>query len=189
MPAILTTPPTAEVVTAAEARTMLGLGASDPSDELLEAMIGAVVGTLDAASGGWLGRALAEQEWELRLDGFPSREIVLPYPPLISVEDLAYDDGDGVERTLVEDTDFRVVAGTGGKASVAPVYGRAWPSARCDEGSVRIRFIAGYPDGEVPAAIKAAIVLGVRQLMSTSTKDLHLARDEVPGVLVQQFVV
>lgn len=168
---------------------MLALPSTDPSDALLTAFIGAVVGSLDPASDGWLGRALARQTWELRLDSFPSGAITFPYPPLSTVTSVKYDDADGVEQTLVADTDYRLFDGTPYKSRIEPVYGGTWPTARCDSESVRIRFVAGYADGGVPGAIKAAIALGVRDLLSVAAKDLHLARDEVPGVIVQQFVV
>lgn len=189
MRAVLITPPTTDVVTTAEVRTMLGLASSEPSDAMLEAMIGAVVGTLDAASDGWLGRALAQQTWELRLAGFPPCPITLPFPPLVSLTSVKYDDASGVEQTAVADVDFRLFSGVPGKARIEPVYGGSWPAARCDDEAVRIRFVAGYADGAVPQPIKAAIALGVRSLMSTGAKDLHLSRDEVPGVIVQQYVV
>jgi uncharacterized phiE125 gp8 family phage protein len=186
---VLITAPTAEAVTAAEVRTMLGLSASDPSDDLLAAMISATVGTLDAATGGWLGRALMPQTWELRLDGFPTGVIRLPYPPLISVTSVEYDDTAGVEQTLTEGTDYRVFSGGQGMAHIEPVYNTTWPIARCDTESVRVQYVAGYAAGETPAAIKAAIALGVKHLVSTSERNLYMQREDIPGVRSRQWVV
>lgn len=186
----LITPPEAEVVTAEEVRTMLGLGSADPSDEFLEMLIGAVVGTLDAERG-WLGRALADQTWEYRLDGFPldGSAIVLPYPPHAEIESIKYDDAGGVEQTLVEGTDYQII-GLGGhnRASLKPMADGGWPAASGVE-SARVRFVCGYAEDSLPREIKAAVALGVRHLMTTGTKDLTLARAEVPGVLVRQYVV
>lgn len=70
--------------------------------------------------GGWPGRALRPQTWELRFNGFPcgyqgsgyyrdfqrADRIVLRHPPTLTVDSVKYDEGDGVETTLVEDTAF-----------------------------------------------------------------------------------
>lgn len=189
---VLIAAPTVEAVTLAELKTMLGI-ASDGSDELLEAMRDAVAGTLDPASGGWLGRALRPQTWELRLAAFPSGEIKLPYPPVTEVTSVKYDDSAGVEKTLVKDTDYRIFGlddfhGT----RIAPVYNGSWPSARYDTEAVRIRFKSGYATGTpdtLPGAIKAAIALGVQQLRATGERSLYLSAEEIPGVRARRWVV
>lgn len=187
----LITAPTAAVLSADDARTMLGLSATAPSDELLEAMIGAVVGTLDAGTG-WLGRALCPQTWEYRFDDFPSDgcAIRLPYPPLTELTSVIYVDSAGDDVTLVEDTDYRVI-GLGGhnRASVETVYDGSWPTSRGDTGSVRIRYACGYAPAAMPPAIKAAIALGVKHLQSTSERNLFMQREDIPGVRSRQWVV
>lgn len=187
---VLITAPTAAVVTPAEIRTMLGFGATDPSDDLLEAMIGAVVNTLDPAAGGWLGRALRPQTWELRLEGFCEDEIELPYPVLTELTSVKYDDSAGVEQTLIEGTDYRVFGlGGHGPAEIAPVYNRVWPTARYDEESVRIRYVAGYSGAAMPQAIKAAVALGVQNLRANTERSLYLAGEVIPGVRERRWVV
>lgn len=188
----LITPPAAEVLAADEARTLLGLSEDTPSDDLLEAMIAAVTGTLDAGTG-WLGRALALQTWEYRLDAFPTAHggaIVLPYPVLAALTSVVYDDSNGDEQTLVEDTDYRVI-GLGGhnRARVEPIYNGSWPTARGDGEAVRIRYVAGYASDQMPAAIKAAVALGTRQLQSMSERNLFLSREETVGVRTRQWIV
>lgn len=187
----LITPPTGEVISANDARTMLGLSSSSPSDEMLEALINGVVGTLDAGTG-WLGRALCLQTWEYRLDAFPSDgcAIKLPYPVLTELTSLKYDDSDGAEQTLVEDTDYRVI-GLGGhdRASVEPIYNGSWPTARGDIEAVRIRYECGYAALDMPAPIKAAVALGVRHLLSMGERNLFLSREETPGVRSRQWTV
>src|SRR5262245_34930396 len=110
----LIAPPTAAVVSAAEVRTMLSLSSST-NTALLDLMIGAVADTMDAATGGWLGRALSPQTWEYRLDKFPSGKcaIRLPYPVLTELTSVVYVDSAGDEQTLTADTDYRVI-GLGG---------------------------------------------------------------------------
>lgn len=181
-------PPDPEVVTADEVRTLLGLGSTEPSTEMLDAMIAGVVGTLDAERG-WLGRAIGPQVWELRLGAFPpcGEAIRLPYPPCQIVESVEYDDANGDEQTLVEGTDYVVIGVEGHNRALVKPIATSWPAASSAAESVRITYTAGYSD--LPGEIKSAIALGVRHMMSVGAKDLHLARDEVPGVLVHQYVV
>ena len=156
MSAVLITAPTADVLSLDDVKRHLRVDFND-DDALIAGFIAAAVNQLDPAGGGWLGRALRPQAWELRLSSFWQHAcfeslyghdaIVLPYPPLITVDSVKYDDGEGVERTLFENTDFRII-GLGAplaRAAIAPVYLGSWPSARCDHGSVRIRFTTGYP--------------------------------------------
>jgi uncharacterized phiE125 gp8 family phage protein len=183
---ILITAPTQDVVTLDEAKAQLRL-TDNSLDDVVGAIVDACVNQLDPAGGGWLGRALRPQTWEYRLDCFPSGRIELPYPPLISITSLKYDTTAGVETTLVEDTDFRVMD-EGGlyRQAVAPLYNGYWPIARDDEGSVRIRFQSGY-DGEadpdpLPAAIKQAIHLAVRNIHALTSRDVFVSSKDVAGV-------
>lgn len=153
----------------------------DEQDEIVAGLTQSVIDTLDPAPGGGLGRALRPQTWELQLPGFPGwpndalaqhgNEIELPYPPLIAIVSVKYDDEAGVEHTLTEGTDFEVIGMDGrGKQKVKPPYLGYWPLARCYPGSVRIRFQSGYPlpaEGDadtLPAAIKSYVKLMVSDL-------------------------
>lgn len=170
--AYLITPPADAVVTLAEAKAILGITGT-ASDDLLTAMIGAGTNQLDAASSGWLGRALRPQTWELRLCRFPPprRAIRLPYPPVTEIVSAKYDDANGDEQTLVENTDYRVIGlGDDWRTIIRPVYNGSWPAARYDDESVRIRYIAGYagsPD-PMPESIKTAIALMAQHMRTTS---------------------
>lgn len=141
----LITPSTDDVITLDAVKKHLRVDFAE-DDETIGGMIAVAVAQLDPAAGGALGRALRPQTWELRLRGFPSRGIILPYPPLISITSFKYDDNAGVEQTLVEGTDYRILGqGTLQKQVLSPPYMRWWPIARCDHESVRIRFTSGYP--------------------------------------------
>lgn len=196
--------PDEDVITVADVKSALGI-TTTTQDDMIEAALAAVISQIDPATGGWLGRALRPQTWEYRLAGFSSHKehnhywgvyidrIELPIPPLIEIVSVKYDDIGGVERTLVEDTDFRVLgSGTYGKQAIAPLYNGSWPTARYDAESVRIRFTAGYEDGEdpeLPKAITQAIILGVRSLVSSSAQNLFLSMDRVEGVGEKRYVV
>lgn len=194
----LITAPTEDVISLEEAKAQLRETATN-HDDMIAALIDAAVSQIDPAGGGWLGRALRPQTWELRGDGFPWYSIELPYPPLISVDSVKYDDGDGVEQTLIEGVGFRVI-GLGGRnrAEIAPIYNGYWPSSvRCDSESVRIRFTAGYPisSGDSPSVdalpqpIKQAVLLMVKHLWGLGERNLFVSAETVDGLGSRQFVV
>lgn len=199
----LITPPTADVVTLSEAKKHLRQS-SDDYDDLIRALIKSAVNQIDPGGGGWLGRALRPQTWEQRSDGFPCamagypyRErqiyaIELRYPPLISVDSVTYDDGDGVATALLEGTGYRVIGlGSKEKACVAPIYSGSWPSTRGDVESVRVRFTSGYgtsPD-LLPAPIKQAVLLAIRDLWSLGERNLYLRSESAPGLASYEWTV
>jgi uncharacterized phiE125 gp8 family phage protein len=194
---VLVTAPTVPVITDAEAKLNLRI-TSSTYDDLIKAARDAAVGQFDPAAGGWLGRALRPQTWELRLNEFPCDKIELSYPPLISIVSVKYDDIDGVERTLVANTDYRVIGQGGfGKASIVPPYGKFWPSARCDHETVRVRFTCGYPAATtdpvvadtMPPPIKQAVQLATRHLWSIGEQSMFLSQRTVDGVGSRAWVV
>lgn len=188
----LITGPTDSVLTLADCKTALGI--TDTSqDDMITALIDAVVGSLDPATGGYLGRALRPQTWEYRLDGFPDGEIEIPYPPLISIASIKYDDTGGTEHTLTVDTDYKLIgSGDFDKARIAPPYQQIWPIARRYPESVRIRFQSGYaatPTDNLPKAIKNAVALCVRSLLNNAEQNLYLSQKSVQGVGSRSYVV
>lgn len=191
----LITAPTDDVVTLEEAKAHLRVTNTD-NDDLIEALIASAVAQIDPAGGGWLGRALRPQTWELRLNGFPYCDepgIELPYPPLISLDSLVYDDGDGVETAMTVTTEYRVIAGGLGKSIVLPAYNTTWPSSvRSDYETVRVRFTSGYavttPDS-LPQPIKQAVLLAVRDLWSLGERNLYLRSESVPGLASYEWTV
>lgn len=197
---VLITAPTADVVSLADCKAALGISTSG-QDAMITAALAAVSQALDPATGGWLGRALRPQTWELRLSQFPCGKIDLPYPVLTEVASVKYDDQAGVEQTLDIDTGYRVF-GLGGhnKAYVAPAYNQSWPSARCDREAVRIRFVCGYAPAVpaspgpasadmLPAPIKQAIILSVRMILSNVERNLYLSSDKVDEIGEKRYVV
>ncbi|TIW40787.1 MAG: hypothetical protein E5V61_27450 [Mesorhizobium sp.] len=160
----LVTPPDAFPVTLAEGRAQLGIKVTTVHDTLINRLIAAATGKLDGDSG-ILGRALITQQWKLTLDCFPG-EIVVPLPPVQSVDEITYLDPAGDEQTLA--TDQYAVLGVAGssRARIVPAYGKAWPATRDFPESVTVSFTAGYGDDEesVPEPLRAAILLHVGHL-------------------------
>jgi uncharacterized phiE125 gp8 family phage protein len=166
---VLITPPTADVLSRDDVKKHLRVDFDD-DNALIDGMIAAAVNQLDPAGGGWLGRALRPQTWEVRLPSFWQHDcfdhrygvdaIVLPYPPLISIVSVKYDDPAGLEQTLDDEgIGFRLLGlGSFQKQAIAPPYQTCWPSARCDSESVRIRFTSGYPVAAAAHDDVAAVV-------------------------------
>jgi uncharacterized phiE125 gp8 family phage protein len=208
MPLYLISAPTDDVVSLADVKSQLRVTSTD-DDLMIDALILAAVNQIDPAGGGWLGRALRPQTWEWRGSAFPawydgcgySRNFhltyaaELPYPPLIAIDSVKYDNGDGVETTLVAGTGYRVFGVGGlGKGRIEPVYNGSWPtSVRYDPESVRIRFTAGYENGsvadELPAPIKQAVIIMVKQLYEMSKRDATLSQITIEGVSSRSYVL
>lgn len=126
----------------------------DEDDDLIESYIATAIQNVDGRDG-WLGRALVEQTWELRLPDFGGSVIPIPLPPLIAIESIKYYDAADVLQTL--SADFYEVTGISGfgKARVVLKSGKAWPGTAKRSESVVVRFTAGYET--VPAPILTAI--------------------------------
>lgn len=159
---VLATAPTDMPVTIEQARAQVRLAPGDDSfDAELAGLIAAAVSHLDGNDGVLGGRCIEPQQWDLLIDGFTD-VIEIPLRPLISVDEVAYIDVDGIERTLATD------AWTADTASYAGWVVRnsdaAWPATMECVNAVRVRFIAGYPraaDGSsgAPASLQHAILL------------------------------
>ena len=135
-------------------------------------------------------RALMPQEWQMVLSGFPSGDIVLERPPLISVTSFAYTDADGVSQTLaVSPLAFQIVpSGKYQKARLRPLSGESWPGTIDTEDAVTITYQAGYSNDQDPQLlhISRGIALMVAELYKTrslsivgtsvSQATLHLER-------------
>lgn len=136
---------------------------SSDDDDLIEAYADAALAYLDGRDG-ILGRALLTQQWRLTRERFfpfdPCErdwnnrhhhgarrwdELVIPLPPLKSVESVKYLDGSGALQTI-DPAAYRIVDGGGFQSSIIPVVGACWPPTLCAPDAVRIEFTAGYDD-------------------------------------------
>jgi uncharacterized phiE125 gp8 family phage protein len=71
-----------------------------------------------------------------------------------AVVSIEYDDGNGDAQTL---SSFRLVEGS--NAKILPAYGETWPATIGGQATVRVTYLAGYADGEVPAALDQAVLM------------------------------
>lgn len=117
-----------------------------------------------------LHRAIIAQTWEVSFDAFPTSTarnpfaaIILPLPPLQSVESVTYTDQGGNVQTLAADA---YVVDDSTPARILPAYGTTWPETLDYPNSVRVRFKCGYGDdmSTVPACIRQWMLLNVANL-------------------------
>jgi len=170
------------VVSVADAKTYMRVDHSD-DDELIEAFIEAATAQIEGRYG-TLGRAIRRQTWDYVLEAFPDTDcdqsIELPLPPLIDVITVSYTDAAGDIQTF-ETGEFEVDTNSV-PGRVRPVNGGYWPTANEDAyGAVRIRFLAGYPDDEVPVTLALAIKIMVA--------DMYENRESITGQNVNQVSI
>lgn len=102
--------PIVEPVTLAEAKDHLNVtnigspATTSPDDTLITALIQAAREHAEI----YTNRSFVSQTWKLLMDDFPSWELRLSKPPLISVTSIKYYDTDNVQQTLVANTDYTV---------------------------------------------------------------------------------
>lgn len=154
MNTVVIIPPSA-IVSWDDAKAHLRLDGDDERT-YVEALVAAAAGWIDGP-GGWLGRAIGEQELETRFSKFCDRMELMA--PVIKINAVEYIDENGASQSVAGDS-CRVV-GRSSRPQLAVAFGESWPSARCDDDAVRVRYSAGYPD--VPSPIKQAILLLVGQ--------------------------
>lgn len=157
----LLTPALANPVSLEEAKAHLRVTGTDD-----DAYIGALVSASTDAAQQLTGRQCEPATFALYLDGFPCGPIDLPRPPLQSVASISYVAPDGTVTDLAA---FEVDTATG---RVLPAFGSSWPATRAVPSAVTVTFVAGYPTGETPFALKAAIQLLVGGLYETRESEV-----------------
>jgi len=171
---VLLEAPAAPLVTLEEAQ--VHLRSEHPEEAgLIQSLVAA--GTAQAEA--FCRRRFLTQKWRLTQDAFPAAALVLPYPPLVSVESVKYLDGDGGLQT-VPGGDYQVRASEV-PGEVVLAYGRRWPLARADKDAVRVEFTCGYGDPEdVPEALRAAVLLIVGTLYANRETVAPVSMQPIP---------
>lgn len=157
MPARLITPPAALAVSLDAARDAARADGTD-----LDAEITQHVRAITEEAEHETGRAFIEQTWRVTLDAFPA-QIMLPNPPLMSVESIKYYDAEGVQQTLAE-TEYEVNSASE-PATVKPAYGKSWPSTAIRSDAVQVQYKCGYgaDESSVPESVKGYILARVAE--------------------------
>jgi len=150
----VTTQPTVEPITLAEAKTHLRI-IHDEEDNYIMGLISAARKWCEY----YQNRAYITQTITAKCDAFPLT-FVLPMPPLVSVTSIQYIDTAGSTQTLSSsyyDVDTYAEPGR-----VTEAYSYSWPATRIIDNAVTITYVAGYGDpADVPEHIKHAIKLMV----------------------------
>lgn len=147
--------PAAPFVTLAQAKAHLQVE-TNAFDTLIGSYVAAAIEHLDGPEG-YLRRALGTQVLKATVYEFPTcREqgLLLPYPPVQSVNDLEYIAANG--ETVEVDPDLYELTPEG---RLRLAYGAAWPTRRSWLDPVTITFTAGYET--VPARAVAAVLMHV----------------------------
>lgn len=142
------------LVTTAEAKQFLNVD-FDEDDALIDGFVRAATQRLEGPNG-LLGRAVTPSRWEWTLPVFPAgyRALVLPLPPTISVDSIAYIGTDGASAAF--DAGLYRVSGlqdaTRG-AMITPIATGSWPQVTSEPWSdrVTIEFTAGFGGASSPA--------------------------------------
>ena len=149
----VTTAPSIEPVTVAEAKSQLRIDGSD-EDTLIGNYITVARQTLEVL----MRRAFITQTITLKYSSFPT-EIRLPRPPAISVTSIQYVDDDGATQTWSA-SNYSVDTQTE-PASIVPAYDKSYPDTRNQPNAVTDVYQAGYGANttDVPESIRLAIRL------------------------------
>lgn len=118
------------LVTLAEAKAHLRVE-HDTDDEYIEALIDAVTASIDGPRGS-LGRALKPQTLQLAAYDCDALVYDLPYPPIIEIESVVYDDADGTE-VEIEASAYLLTRSAISFLSSLPTYNE-----------LRVRYRAGF---------------------------------------------
>lgn len=162
------TQPAVEPVTLAEAKAQLRVVTSHEDVDIARMIVAA-----REAAEQYTRRAFVAQVWEAGYERFPDCGVFeLAKPSLISVVSVSYTDDDDVEQTLVAGTDYTVDTYSE-PGRVIRRTGVTWPTITEAGIRVRVRFMAGFPQGEgspgddtenVPEPIRHAILLHVAEM-------------------------
>ena len=158
MPLKLITAPTVEPLTVAETKAHLRVTASDE-----DTAIGAYITAARQLAEQILGRALMSQTWEKTIDAFPTNEIELPWPPLVSITSVKYINTSSAQITLAS-TEYVIDSDTEPGWLLLAVD-KTWPATDDVANAVRVRYLAGYVDAAaVPGVIKSWLLLKIGEL-------------------------
>lgn len=149
----LKTAPTSEPVSVAEAKLHLRV-THNSEDQLVDRLIGAARAWVE----GYTGRSLAQQTWQLSMNGFADRLWLPRAAPLQSVTFVKYYDTSNVLQTL--SSSAYVVPAFSEPAVIDLAYGSAWPSVYDRADAVQVEYVTGYASAAaVPKPLQQAIVL------------------------------
>ncbi|HWA22323.1 MAG TPA: head-tail connector protein [Caulobacterales bacterium] len=153
---VVVTPPTGLPVSLDEAKAHLRVDHAD-DDTLITALIETARSWLTPPAG-WLGRSVVQQGLRLDRPEWPLRPLPLPCGPIAddAVTAVTYFDTANATQTVNPSLYFV----DGGALVFTSAF--TYPGLYCRPGAVRIAYTAGYATNALPAAIKQAILIMVK---------------------------
>ncbi len=156
--------PTDPLVTLDELRLqarVLFPGEDDPfegaEDGLLQMLIDSAIDELDAPNGE-LGRSFMTREYRLLIDSIPETRIMIPHPPIVSIDEIKYIDASGDEQEIALADIHSDIASPDVFGSIW--HSNHWPSMDDRPGRMWIDYTAGYDNAaNVPAVIRHAVLV------------------------------
>jgi uncharacterized phiE125 gp8 family phage protein len=165
------TAPSGDVVTLDEVKDHLQVSHTD-EDKYLAALLESATDEVQRET----RYQLLSGTYRLHLRNFPPA-IVLNRVPITAVTSIIYVDAAGDSQTLNAANYQYNLSST--PVSISPAWGKSWPTARIQESSVKVLFVAGYATrGAVPESLKSAIKLTVDYYYQGCDKALQ-ARDRL----------
>jgi len=155
----VSTAPTAEPISTAEAKTHLRVTVS--TDDTY-------IDTLIASARHWVeqhcGIALIDQTLKLYLDRFPicDEPIMLPRPPSQTISSVTYVDEDGTTQTWTSSKYALDAIRHPGRLHTA--YNETYPTVRSIENAVIVTYVAGY--GATGASVPPDIIHAMKLLLT-----------------------
>lgn len=148
MALIVLTPPAAEPLSLADLKEHLRVDADDASQDktIRDIALGARVWVES-----YTRRRLVSQRLRLLLDRFPSCELILPSPPVRSVESVSFQAGNGELVEMQAGANY-VLDLASQPARLTPPYGQSWPVTRLTANCVEIDYTVGYA---LPITVRA----------------------------------
>ena len=171
---VLLEPPGSPIVSLEEVQ--LHLRADSPQEgPLVQALVAAATAQAEA----YCRRRFLTQRWRATWNDFPAGALLVPHPPLRSVDTLTYRDGGGSLQTL--DPAAYLVRPAEAPGEVVPAYGTRWPTTRREPDAVAVEFTCGYGDpADVPEAIRRAVLLLVGTLYANRETVAPVAMQAIP---------
>lgn len=150
-----TVAPAIEPVTLAEMQTQLRID-SGLDDSTLSILITAARENVEH----YQKRQHITATWAMTLDAFPSGDIVLPWPPLIAISSISYEDVAGATQTWLS-ANYQVDI-TGEYGTVSPIPTATYPSTEAGrKNAVTVTYTAGYGTtaSDVPQSTRLAVMM------------------------------
>lgn len=132
-----------EPLTRQEVLTFIKLEYGNEADPLQDDEIDLMIVAARAAAEQFQNRDLVRKQWDMSLDYWPSRQIILR-DPLVSVDLVQYKASDATVTPLVENTDY-IVDAAKQTPLIEPAYSKQWPHfVPWPSSAITIRFTSGY---------------------------------------------